>query len=681
MKENDGSLWFVAGTDTDAGKTVSTAGLLFALQAMGEDSQAIKAVQTGCARRSDGTLSAPDMAVYESMGITAAAYTPFRFEQPCSPHLAARQEGRPLSMAAVRDAVCALASLHRITLVEGAGGLLVPLDERDTMADLIRELGAHVILVAANRLGAINETLLSLEVAASRGLSVKAVILSSVSPPGLESGLEEEIRRDNIEIIRKKAAPVPVLGLDHISGLNNADATMRGTAWGRLAGFLKPIAEAILKAAGNASPRKYKEDLEFDSRHVWHPYAPTHPSPILLHVSSTSGNRIRLSDRRELVDGMSSWWAAIHGYNHPRLLAALHRQADILPHVMFGGLTHGPAVELGRKLVAMAPTGLDRVFFADSGSVAVEVAMKMALQYHQARGETLRTKFIAPRGGYHGDTQGAMSVCDPVTGMHGLFSGTLAKQLFVQRPASRFGGEYDPKSAREVEDVILRHGREIAAFIVEPIVQATGGMWFYHPEYLRDVRKICDEHGVLLILDEIATGFGKTGKLFACEWANVVPDIICLGKALTGGVLTLSAVMARDSLARTISEKGVFMHGPTFMANPLACAVAGASLDLLCESDWRGEVNRLERALRRGLEPCRKMPGVTDVRVLGGIGVVEMERPVNTAKLQKYFVDRGVWIRPFAKLMYLMPPFVTSDGDAAVLSSAIVGAIEQREWV
>lgn len=348
---------------------------------------------------------------------------------------------------------------------------------------------------------------------------------------------------------------------------------------------------------------------------------------------------------------------------------------------MFGGLTHRPAVELAKKLVNMTPAGLERVFFADSGSVAVEVALKMALQYQQALGRTTRTKFVAPLGGYHGDTIGAMSVCDPVAGMHGLFAGMVAKQIFVERPSCRFDGDYASASVREAELIVRRNKNEIAAFIIEPIVQATGGMWFYHPDYLRDIRRICDEHGVLLIFDEIATGFGKTGKLFACEWAEAAPDILCLGKALTGGMMTLSAVVARDAIAESISKQGVFMHGPTFMANPLACAVAVASLDLLFEMNWHGEINRLEAALRRGLEPCRQLPGVVDMRVLGGIGAVEMEHPVNMAKLQPYLVEHGVWIRPYSKLMYLMPPYITSDDDVAFLAGAVAGAIEQRKWL
>ena len=306
--------------------------------------------------------------------------------------------------------------------------------------------------------------------------------------------------------------------------------------------------------------------------------------------------------------------------------------------------------------------------------------MKMAIQYHHASGHPERKHFLAPRGGYHGDTFGAMSVCDPVDGMHRLFGEMLPKQFFVERPSCRFGVEYDPASLASVEETFRARGGEIAAFIAEPVFQGAGGMWFYHPEYLCGVRALCDEHGVLLILDEIATGFGRTGKRFACEWAGVSPDIMCLGKALTGGVMTLSAVAAKDSIAERISSNGVFMHGPTFMANPLACAVAAASIDLLETYDWRGSVRRLEAAFVRGLEPCRNMDGVVDVRALGAIGVVEMEGSVNLARLLRYFVERGVWIRPFDNFIYLMPPFITDDSDAMRLAEAITAAVEGGEW-
>ena len=380
---------------------------------------------------------------------------------------------------------------------------------------------------------------------------------------------------------------------------------------------------------------------------------------------------------------MSSWWCAALGYRHPELTRALTEQAARMPHVMFGGLTHQPAVTLAEKLLALAPAGLDKVFFADSGSVAVEAALKMTLQYWQARGKPGKTRLAALRGAYHGDTCGAMSVCDPVTGMHHLFSGILPRQLFLERPSCRFDQVFDPAGFTETEHTLRREAATLAAVIVEPIVQGAGGMWFYHPDYLRRLRSLCDELDILLVADEIATGFGRTGRLFASEWAAISPDIMCLGKALTGGTMTLSAVLASERVADAVSRPkaggmpGAFMHGPTFMGNPLACAVACAAVDALLAFPWREHVVRLERRLAQGLAPCRNMHGVSDVRVLGAIGVVETELPVNTEKMQDFFVRQGVWIRPFSRTVYVMPPFVTEDGDADLLTGAVRLAFEQ----
>lgn len=416
--------------------------------------------------------------------------------------------------------------------------------------------------------------------------------------------------------------------------------------------------------------------LEFDRAHLWHPYTSA-VAPLPCHaVARTDGCRIHLADGRVLVDAMASWWSAIHGYNHPRLVEAARRQLDTMPHVMFGGLTHAPAVELGRRLVGLAPPGLEHVFFADSGSVAVEVAIKMALQYAVATGHPEKCRLLTVRGGYHGDTFAAMSVCDPVTGMHHLFSGILPKQLFAERPSCRFDAPFDEASVAGFTSLMEAHAAEIAAVIIEPIVQGAGGMWFYHGDYLRRVRDLCDRHDVLLILDEIATGFGRTGRMFACEHAGIAPDILCLGKALTGGMMTLAATLATKRVAHGVSRDGnVFMHGPTFMANPLACAVATASIDLLLESDWPGHIRRIETQLREGLLPCAASEAVADVRVLGGIGVVEMREPVDVAAAQERFVAEGVWIRPFGRLIYLMPPYGISDTQIEMLTRAV------KRWV
>lgn len=424
--------------------------------------------------------------------------------------------------------------------------------------------------------------------------------------------------------------------------------------------------------------------LQFDREHLWHPYASmVNPTPVL-PVVAAQGVRLHLADGRELIDGTSSWWSAVHGYNHPVLNAAAQSQLQSMANVMFGGLTHPSAVRLGQLLVNLTPAPLTKVFFSDSGSVAVEVAIKMALQFWRAHSHDKKNgdkpsnrkknKLLTVRGGYHGDTFMAMSVCDPVDGMHQLFNGIVATQYFADRPQTHFGEPFDSGDLDSLKKILIAQHEDIAALIIEPIVQAAGGMHFYAAEYLQQVRKLCSDYDVLLICDEIATGFGRTGKLFACEHAGISPDIMCVGKALTGGYVTLAATLCTDRIANGIcsGEPGALMHGPTFMANALACAIACASIELLISQPWQRCVRNIEMHLRSGLEPARALPNVADVRVLGAIGVIEMREAVDVKKAQVAFVERGLWVRPFGKLIYAMPPFVIGDDDLHALTRGMV---------
>ncbi|ELU9051130.1 adenosylmethionine--8-amino-7-oxononanoate transaminase [Vibrio rotiferianus] len=421
-------------------------------------------------------------------------------------------------------------------------------------------------------------------------------------------------------------------------------------------------------------------DLAFDRQHIWHPYTSTLTPLTCYPVASANGVHIKLEDGTELVDGMSSWWSTIHGYNHPHLNQAAHQQIDQVSHVMFGGITHQPAISLCKKLLSLAPSNLEHVFLADSGSVAVEVSLKMALQYWHAKGER-RPKFLTLRHGYHGDTFAAMSVTDPDNSMHSLYKGFLPEHIFAESPTCGYWDEWNPEDLTDFEHKIETHHQELAAVILEPIVQGAGGMRIYHPEFLKGVRRLCDKHGLLLIADEIATGFGRTGKLFACEHADIQPDILCVGKALTGGYMTLSATLASKHVADTVcgGDAGCFMHGPTFMGNPLACAVATASLELIEQGNWQQQTQQIETLFSELLPKLEKYELVKNTRWLGAIGVVETHRPVNMETIQALFVEHGVWIRPFGKLIYMMPPFISKPEDIEKLVNAIDAALQRKD--
>jgi len=664
--------YFITGTDTGVGKTNVTAALLRCFLDAGHNALAIKPIQTGCRKTVDGFI-AEDVETYAQF---TESYFPKgypdaccrKFHPACSPHLAAQLVEEELDVEKLTYDIKQLSADKQLVLVEGAGGALVPLGQGETLLDLMERLALPVILVADNRLGVVNHALMTVKAIRERGLTLAGIVMTNTSPVQDDAYL----RQNNIETIAEYGDVSILAEIPYFTREKRAISIIHHT---------KKIVAALEKKTTDDIDC-VKAEVDFDQRYIWHPYTSAlNPLPSV-KVHGTRGTKIILEDGAELIDGMASWWCAIHGYGHPKLKSALRFQLGRMSHVMFGGLTHDPAIKLCRNLQKMTPNGLDHVFLADSGSVSVEVAIKMALQYMQADGQKKRTKLFTIRGGYHGDTSGAMSVCDPTGGMHHLFSSLLPQQIFASRPSCGFDDEFFPACLDEAREIISKHEAELAAIILEPIVQGAGGMYFYHPQYLSGLRALANEFGILLILDEIATGFGRTGKLFACEWSDVIPDIMCVGKALTGGTMTLAATLATHEVAATISrDGGVFMHGPTFMANPLACAVANASLEILQTTNWADLVNNIEGWLKEALTPCRRLSAVKDVRVLGAIGVVELNSTVDVEKLQSFFIKRGVWLRPFGKLIYTMPPYTMSHDEIKTLGTAIFDAISTNAHV
>jgi len=668
----------VYGANTDVGKTVACAAICHQALVRGQRVAYIKPVQTG-----DETDAAAIREHCSRGGMTDALRleTLFHYPSPESPASAAEKAGaRPPEDAEFRDAV--LASLRNLrkekeehpgvlAVLETAGGPLSPGPNHTFQADIYAPLSLPCVLVGDSKLGGISATVCAYEALVARKQRPKAILF-----------IGSEGRHSNASAVQKALPDVPVISVP-----STPPQQEPLTAWLSQDQVAKGMS-ALLDARAESEASSLEEHLRLDREHLWHPYTSMVKPGLVWPVRSATGCHIQLEDGRRLVDGMASWWCAIHGYNVPELNAAAAHQLSQTSHVMFGGLTHRPATDLARVLLSCVPQGLSRIFLCDSGSVSVEVALKMALQYWATQGLPRKCRIATVQRGYHGDTFGAMAVCDPVRGMHSLFKNSLPQHLFAEAPALA-----PPKDAKEgaaasdndgfasMEEMLRQNAEDVAAVIIEPVVQGAGGMRMYSPSYLVKLRKLCSDLQILLIFDEIATGFGRTGKLFAAEHAQVTPDIMCVGKALTGGYCTLGATIASDDVARRVSGKDgtqPLMHGPTFMANPLACSVAAASIRLLLQGPWQDRVAAIEKQLEKELLPLKEHRDVSDVRVLGAIGVVELRSPPKEpAKLQQALVRQGVWLRPFGQTLYTMPPFIISEQELGCITKAIAEVLEE----
>lgn len=639
--------FFILGSGTDVGKTYITTSLLKSFSLKEMNAVAIKPIQSGFSDKFGGENEKYKLTCNQTF---ASLYS---FSHASSPHLAARLEDTKINYNKLIK-YCKHHLKNNFCLIEGAGGIHTPIGKKRTYFDVVKELHLPIILVAQNKLGMINDVILSIDTLYEKGLDVAFIIINHTKKK------KDYIHKDNILYLKNRYKNIKIISIDYDKEQNYINSSKK------------------LIACTKYSFLRKKVDLKFDKKHIWHPYTSLKKPLKTYEVTRAKENYIYLQNKK-LIDGMSSWWSVVHGYNVEKINKIASRQINKMSHVMFGGLTHKTSISLAKLLLKIVPKGLDNVFFADSGSISVEVALKMALQYHQNLKNLQKNKFFTLKGGYHGDSYAAMSVSDSENGMHYLFKGFLPEQIHLPRPTSY--DKFKDDDVKIYDEYFEKYHNEVAGFILEPLVQGAGGMWFYHENYVKHIKLLCEKYDILLICDEIATGFGRSGKLFASNMANITPDIMCIGKALSGGYLSFAATLSTKKVADTISKNDrVLMHGPTFMANPLACAIAKQSVKMLLKSNWEQKVSKINTILKQNLHACSKLENVKDVRVFGAIGVVEMQSCVNVKKIQKFFVKQGVWIRPFNNLIYIMPPFSIKQQQLQKITNAIYLAILKQKY-